>query len=121
MGGGISFGRDPNTGQPFMTGRAGWGVGGGFKWEKSGSRPGSDAPNACRSTGAGVGVFADIDFNLGPLQAGLQNSLGRNTGTGTYGQFMSPSWSIGDSWGIKAGGAFGAQGGLWTPDVRTRQ
>jgi hypothetical protein len=103
-----------------MTLKAGWGVGGGAKWDKNGGRPGSDAPNSCKGNGAGVGVFADLDLNAGPLQAGLQNSLGSNTGTGTFGQFMSPSWSLGDSWGIKVGGSFGAQLTIWTPDVRGR-
>ena len=118
VGGGATIGRDPNTGQPFMTVRAGFGVGGGFKWDRTGGRPGSEAPNACKGSGEGVGFFADLDLNAGPLQAGLQNALGANTGTGAYGQFMSPGWSLGDSWGIKAGGSFGAQLTIWTPDVR---
>jgi hypothetical protein len=118
VGGGTTFGRDSNTGQGFMNLRAGWGAGGGFKWEKSGGRPGSEGASAalCKSSGVGAGVFADADFNAGPLQAGLQNSLGRNTGQSQpYGQFMSPSWSLGDSWGIKAGWSAGAQITIWTP------
>lgn len=63
-------------------------------------------------------MFADLDLNAGPLQAGLRNILGRNTDTGAYGQFTSPSWSLGNSWGIKAGGSFGGQLAIWTPDVR---
>ena len=118
VGGGTTFGRDSNTGQGFMNLRAGWGAGGGFKWEKSGGRPGSEGATSasCKSGGVGAGVFADADFNAGPLQAGLQNSLGRNTSQSQpYGQFMSPSWSLGDSWGIKAGWSAGAQITIWTP------
>jgi hypothetical protein len=99
-----------------MTVRAGWGVGGGFKWDSSGSRPGSDGQtNACKGSGAGAGLFGDVDLNAGPLQAGLRNNVGQNSGTGPYGQFMSPGWSLGDSWGIKAGGSFGAELTFWTP------
>lgn len=117
FGGGMSFGRDPNTGQGFMNFRAGWGLGGGLKWEKNGGRPGSEGASAdsCKSGGVGAGVFADLDLNAGPLQAGLQNSLGLNTGQDQpYGQFMSPSWSLGDSWGIKAGWSAGVQGTIWS-------
>lgn len=118
VGGGMTFGRDPNTGQGFMMLRAGWGAGGGFKWEKNGGRPGSEGatPASCKVGGVGAGVFADADFNLGPLQAGIQNSLGRNSGwSQPFGQFMSPSWSLGDSWGIKAGWSAGGQVTGWSP------
>jgi hypothetical protein len=116
VGGGMTFGRDPNTGQGFMNLQAGWGAGGGFKWEKNGGRPGSDGlTQACKGNGVGAGVFANADFNAGPLQAGLQNSLGRNMGQSQpYGQFMSPTWLLGDSWGIKAGWSAGAQFTVWT-------
>jgi hypothetical protein len=99
-----------------MTLRAGWGLSGGAKWEKNGGRPGSEGETAsCKSAGIGAGIFADADFNTGPLQAGLQNSLGSNSGsTQPYGQFMSPSWSIGNSWGIKGGWSAGVQVPIWT-------
>ena len=119
VGGGVTIGRDPNTGQPFMSLRAGWGLGGGFKWDKNGGRPGSEGlTNACKGNGAGIGLFGDIDLNAGPLQAGLKNNFGQNSGTGYYGQVMSPGWSLGDSWGYKAGGSFGVEFTFWTPDVR---
>lgn len=38
VGGGMTFGRDANTGQGFMTLRAGWGLGGRIKWERDGGR-----------------------------------------------------------------------------------
>jgi hypothetical protein len=120
VGGGMTVGRDPNTGQPFMTVRVGYGVGGGFKWEKNGGRPGSEGATACKAEGVGVGLFGDIDFNAGPLQAGLKNNIGANMWSGGYGQFMSPAWSLGDSWGIHAGGAAGAEVTFWTPDVRQK-
>ena len=102
-----------------MSLRAGWGLGGGFKWDKNGGRPGSEGlTNACKGNGAGIGLFGDIDLNAGPLQAGLKNNFGQNSGTGYYGQVMSPGWSLGDSWGYKAGGSFGVEFTFWTPDVR---
>jgi RHS repeat-associated protein len=119
VGGGVTIGRDPNTGQPFMSLRAGWGLGGGAKWDKTGGRPGSEGlTNTCKGNGAGIGLFGDVDLNAGPLQAGLKNNFGQNSGTGYYGQFMSPGWSLGDSWGIKAGGSAGVEFTFWTPDVR---
>ena len=112
-GGEISFGRDANTGQGFMNFRFGFGLGGGISWDPLGMRPGSSPAEACQGGGFGLGVFGDIGFNAGPLQAGLQNNLGRNypvNGDPThYGQFMSPSVSFGDSLGIKAGASAGGQ------------
>jgi hypothetical protein len=50
------------------------------------------------------------------LQAGLQNSFGHNSDQSRYyGQFMSPFWSLGDSWGIKAGWSTGGQFTVWNP------
>lgn len=114
-GGGFTFGRDPNTGQGFMNFKFGWGLGGGFKWEKNGGRPGSEGvPQGCTVGGVGAGLFTDLDFNAGPLQAGLQNNFGRNMGQPTpYGQFMSPNWSLGDSWGLKANWSAGGQFTVW--------
>ena len=113
VGGGVSFGRDANTGQGFMNFRFGFGLGGGISWDPMGTRPGSSPEQACQGGGLGLGVFGDIDFNAGPVQAGLQNNLGRNYpvngDSSPYGQFMSPSTSFGDSWGIKAGASAGGQ------------
>ncbi len=50
----ISFGRDPVSGGGFVTGRIGFGYGGGFKWEKSDGRPGSDDKKSCDSEGVGI-------------------------------------------------------------------
>ena len=112
-GGEISFGRDENTGQGFMSFKFGFGIGGGLSLDLLGGRPGSSSDELCQSGGVGLGVYGDISFNAGPLQAGLQNNLGRNFPTQgdskPYGQFMSPSFSVGDSGGIRASGAVGGQ------------
>lgn len=70
----------------------------------------------CKAGGVGVGVFADADFYVGPLQAGLQNSIDRNSGQPQpYARFMGPFWSTGNSWGVKAGWSAGAQITGWSP------
>jgi len=65
-----------------------------------------------------VGFFGDINFNAGPLKAGLQNKIGRNFPlhgkSSLYGQFFAPKATIGDSWGIGAGFAGGIEGTIWS-------
>ena len=112
-GGGVTFGRDANTGKGFMSVQFGFGIGGGASWDPLGTRPGSSPNDRCGSGGVGLGVFSDIGFNAGPVQAGLNSNLGRNYPVNGdskgYGQFMSPSGPVGDSWGIKAGASAGGQ------------
>ena len=87
--------------------------------KKRGWRPGSEGlTKACKGNGVGIGLFGDFDFNAGPLQTSLKNNFGENSGTGYYNQVMSPGWSFGDSWGIKAGDSLGVEFTIWTPDVR---
>jgi len=118
IGGGISFGQNSTTGQGFMAFRFGWGLGGGFAWDPNGGRPGSSLNDDCSQSGFGLGLFGDIDFNAGPLQAGLQNNFGRNFPSNgpssLYGQFMSPNVTFGDSWGIRASGAAGGEVTVWS-------
>ena len=112
----LTFGRDPNTGGGFMTGRIGLGVGGGIKWEGSGGRPSSQENTSCNAMGKGIGDYVDVGFNIGPLQAGINGQIGVNSNRdGTvdrYGKF-GPNWSIGDSIGIKAGAAVGFEGTVY--------
>ena len=113
IGGGITFGRDPNTGQGFLSVQLGFGLGGGASYNPQGGRPGSSPTDDCSTGGFGLGLFADASFNAGPIQAGLNSNVGRNYPTkgesSLYGNLASPSASIGDSWGIRAGAAAGGQ------------
>lgn len=54
VGGGMTVGRDPTTGKPFMTLRAGWGISSGFKWYKKGERPYQTRPTRARVTVQGL-------------------------------------------------------------------
>ncbi len=116
----VLFGRDANTGGGFLTVRVGYGLGGGISWQLGGTRPGS-RPNECNTGGSGVGGFGDLGFNLGPLQAGIQSNAGVNFnnsgGPSPYGQLFNPSWGFGDSWGIRAGGAIGVEGTVYSAAI----
>lgn len=114
----VSFGQDDNTGGGFITGRPGYGIGGGFEWSRYGTRPGSEPSE--NTGGFGVGGFGDIQFNFGPLQASLESNAGINynndrDGASPYSQLFQPTWSLGDSWGIKAEIAIGIEGTLYSP------
>ena len=111
-GGEVTFGRDPNTCQGFMSGKFGFGVGGGAKWDPRGGRPGSDADSPIRASGITYGLFADVEFNAGPGQAALQNSVGREPKP--YADFMKPNVTIGDSWGFRAVGSAGGEVSVYT-------
>ncbi len=117
-GGEVIFGRDPISGGGFLTGRFGFGVGGGIQWSKSGGRPGARAEE-CDTGGIGIGGYGDIGGNIGPLNAALTSNAGVNFnnrgGANTYGELFTPTWSIGDSWGIKAAAAVGGELTLYSP------
>lgn len=115
VGGEVIFGRDSQSGNGFMTFRAGFGFGGGFQWQREGGRPGSE-PCDSNKGGWSTGLFADwFNGNIGPLDAGLSSNRGRiffgDGSSRDYNIHITPSWGLGDSWGIKGGGAFGAE---WT-------
>jgi RHS repeat-associated protein len=119
-GGGIVFGRDPNSGGGFFAIRGGYGIGGGFKWDPRGGRPGSRAQE-CETGGWGIGGFGDVQFNEGPVQASLQSNAGINffnqigRAPNPYRQLFVATFSIGDSWGIKAEAAAGGELTFFSP------
>jgi uncharacterized protein RhaS with RHS repeats len=125
VGGDVSFGKDPNTCQGFMTVKFGWGAGGGGKWDPRGGRPGSGPGDNPRTSGITLGVFGDIDFNAGPVQASLQNNLGRyipfGQNSSVYSDFMKPNGTFGDSWGLKATAAAGGEISIFTASPNPSQ
>ncbi|WP_162568587.1 RHS repeat domain-containing protein [Variovorax sp. SRS16] len=133
LGGGIIFGRDPDTGGLFATGRFGLGVGGGASFDINGGRPGGDSAKTCHA-GVGLGLFAWAGGNIGPFQGAINGNLGTNNNYATrsiqvidpssgdgisiapsnqnYGG-IAPSWSVGNSWGFHGGGSAGAEATLY--------
>ncbi len=98
FGGGIKFGRDPNTGQGFITVRFGFGIGGGIDYEPLGGRPG--APKNCipgkggASGGVSGGVYGNAGGRAGPVKGGLGIASGFTTDPGgTYFTFLKPKAS----------------------------
>ena len=118
IGGQFTFGRDPKTGGGFIKGRIGVGVGGGIVWDPNGGRPGA-LPSECDTGGYGIGLGGSVGGNVGPLNAGLDADAGvnyNNRGDQTpYLTPPTPSWGIGDSWGIQAGANAGIEGTLYSP------
>lgn len=102
-GGELKFGNDRRTGG-FVTVRGGVGVGGGVAWSGNGQRPGA---TECSTGGGSVGGFAEVNGNVGPVQA----TVGLQAGVSSDGGYVSggPSAAIGNSWAIKAGGAAGVE------------
>ena len=118
VGGEVAFGKDPNTCQGFMTVKFGWGAGGGAKFDLRGGRPGSGPGDNPRTSGITLGVFGDLDFNAGPVQASMQNNLGRYIpfwqSSSVFRDFMKPNATFGDSWGLKATAAAGGEISVFT-------
>jgi len=58
-------------------------------------------------------LFAGVNLNAGPVQAGINANAGRNYPTNgessLYLNGVRPSASIGDSWGVRAGAAAGGE------------
>jgi RHS repeat-associated protein len=115
----VIFGRDPVSGNGFMTGRIGFGTGGGVEWDRNGGRPGAQFCEADKG-GWGTGIFTDwFSGNIGPLSATLSSNRGINYfsdgSAQKYNDRLNPSWGLGDSWGIKASAAFGSEWTIFTP------
>lgn len=113
FGGGMTFGRDAVTGQPFLNIRIGYGMGGGFDYDPLAKRPGSDPCD--KSSGEGFGVYGKVGGRIGPLKAGLGFNAGVQNGSSAlpinpYSSFASPKVSFTNrGTGISASAAAGAE------------
>ncbi|MDP1928641.1 MAG: RHS repeat-associated core domain-containing protein [Thiobacillus sp.] len=118
LGGGITFGRDSNTGQSFITLRGGYGVGGGFDYDPLATRPGSEectSGQESNPSGEALGIFGKAGGRLGPLKAGLGANTGLQNGASawpvnSYGSFAKPKASLTNrGTGINASAAAGVE------------
>jgi DNA primase catalytic core len=123
LGGGITFGKDPTTGQGFITIRVGVGLGGGAQYDPNGGRPGSDS--YCKKNGDGGGMTVGWQVNAGGgasvWGAGVSGGVGGGAGydfgsSNTYKDNLSPSYSVGYTPGGKTefgiGGSIGFEVGV---------
>jgi hypothetical protein len=118
LGGGIIFGRDSNTGQPFITLRGGYGIGGGFEYDPLATRPGSEEckpGQESNPSGEAIGLFGKVGGRLGPVKGGLSANAGLQNGASAlpvnpYGSFVKPKISFTNrGTGISASAAAGAE------------
>jgi|CXWL01.1.fsa_nt_gi RHS repeat-associated protein len=111
VGGGVAFGRDDSTGQPFFALRYGYGYGGGFDYDPFGKRPGSNSED--KSHGMSAGLYCKAGVRNGPFKGGLSANAGAETGANSnyfYGSFVSPKFSFTNRGaGISASAAAGAE------------
>jgi RHS repeat-associated protein len=125
IGGGISFGRDPNTGQGFMSCKWGVGLGGGASYDPLAGRPGG-AKAAPGPGGATLGISATVGGSLGIAGAGISGqadgSRGYDFGRGS--QYNDPSlkgnigYEPGGRTGASIGGSIGIQGSIYQSSGR---
>jgi len=115
----VTAGRDAVSGNGFITFRPGFGIGGGFLWEKNGGRPGSQS---CDSSKGGWSTDLSVDWfsgSIGPIGATLSSNRGRtffSDGSGrNFYESFNPSWGLGDSFGIKAGTSIASEWTIFTP------
>ena len=111
----VTFGQ--SNGQGFMTGRVGFGAGGGFSFNPGGGIPG-ETPQDSSKSGFVAACTAKASFNAGPIQGGLEEGVARNFNNGNSTWVNSPSfngrfsngWFGGGSiFNINANASFGAQ------------
>lgn len=124
FGGSIIFGVNESTGQPFVGGALGIGLGGGFNLDPNGGTPDGANQNGCitgTSAGGNISVGASIpgfDFDLlsasgaGPLFGGPRSSQSNPPGGYLLGD--TPSATIGSSLSLSLGATASIQvvGGL---------
>jgi RHS repeat-associated protein len=126
FGGGVTFGRDPLTGQTFDTFRVGVGFEGGFSFDPNGGRPGAES--FCKNQGTGAsataGMFGEIGAGVGAF--GLGASAGGSADFGVdsrtlkgyldKGVFKSIGYDpTNTSFGFKLGGSAGFEIGSNNP------
>lgn len=108
VGGGVTFGIDPNDGGFFITLSFGFGAGGGVTlYNPQGSRPGSKSGD-CSHSRLGVDLFATGSLNAGPVGAGLGGNIGR-TFYPAVEQGSEPFGSFGPQGTIEGAKGFGGQ------------
>ncbi|WP_418120625.1 RHS repeat-associated core domain-containing protein [Variovorax sp. 350MFTsu5.1] len=125
LGGGISFGRDPNTGQGFLSCKWGVGLGGGVAYDPLAGRPGGTKA-APGPGGATLGISATAGGTLGIAGAGISGqadgSRGYDFGRGS--QYNDPSlkgnigYEPGGRTGASVGGSIGIQGSIYQSSGR---
>ena len=108
IGGLVTFGQDPVTGQFFYGGGLGVGIGGGVSFNYKGKRPGSRALDCFHGTS--VGTFGSIGGSVGPYQGSVDFSGGRDfssTPSQGYSNPPAPHFTFGNGGGVDFGGAVG--------------
>ena len=110
LGGGITFGQNPN-GSWFGGVWGGGGFGGGLSFNPDGTSPGYK-PGSCQNgPSVEAGGYANIGANIGPFGGGVDASGGINIGGQSPGYFNPPGHTGGASntRGVGFGGGVGGQ------------
>ena len=114
VGGGFSFGQDPETGQAFFSGRLGLGFGGGANYDPTGKPPGDFCPGQKYGS---VGAVAQAGVSVPGAEVGIEAASGVNFSSGgvnPYGPDVSPSSSFNNSIGLELGYSVSGQAtGYW--------
>ena len=91
-----------------MTGRVGFGFGGGISYDPNGGIPGPEVKNKCNG-GVVVAASGSASFNAGPLSTSLEKGVARNYSNGESSWYGGKGYSFSDSFrGINATGSVGA-------------
>lgn len=107
VGGQVTFGNDNGNG--FMTGRFGFGLGGGFSYNPNGGIPGP-VPREPTERGVVLSCSAKANFNAGPLSTYLEKGVARNYSNEESDIYGGRGYSARDRFtGINASGSFGGQ------------
>ncbi len=120
VGGGISFGRDPNTGQGFLGCKVGVGFGGGVTYDPLGGRPGGSSATPGKG-GLTLGIAVDAGGTVGAGGVGVSGQMSGSRGYdfGAGRQYNEPSakgnagYSPGSKSGVSVGGSIGVQGTIY--------
>ena len=92
-GGGVVFGQNPN-GRWFVTGRIGYGLGGGASYNPQGTSPGWDPCEEGMPVGMDFGLFGELTGAFGPFYAGGGAKLCIRTDGPYYGRIDFPEAGI---------------------------
>lgn len=107
VGGEVTFGNDNGNG--FITGRVGFGIGGGISYDPNGGIPGPAIQEPSQG-GIVLSDSAQIGFSAGPISASIEKGIARNYSNNQSSTYGGPSASFNDSFrGIKASVSIGAQ------------